>query len=775
MEAEDAANPGWLARRGLSVGLRAFTEVGRHPWRTVYISAVAQRGRHAELYPFHGHVSAILSIREREGWGGLLKGSGPRVAAEGLRVLLGADSKSEVVDVGPRRRQGRRRQGGEGAEERSLVGAGEELLGAGGRALLVSVTTHPLEVLATRLMTEDDSEYSSVQAGVRVILEAEGWAGFYRGFQATLLLQSIELLRDRVVGDWRQQLVDWVVEMLGYTPDSALPQVDADGFPLPPEPQIDSESRGWWAFKMLIGVPLLATVRVSLAVCRTRLVLAHSRHDSVIQALLQAAPLTAESRNDLMAIGWATAWGWLPMTLGGLVTKLVASAVLNPARQTDPAGRGQGGGRGRSDAQPAPSPRGNGWEAGGHSAGHDSGGAHGGAASPAATGGHSPEPAAAAPRAEMLRQHASAPPRLTRQQSLDDWEAASGRAAGSGRRVCGWSTFDPVRQVNSGEQLSAVLEAARRHEQLGVLLLTNPSCPKCRELRRQFSLVAVATTEQTPLAGRSAAPIRAGSAADGSEHGRNPAQAGLPPSAPQLATFAEIPSCGSGGACAHFQCPLTGQPLVDPVCDKDDVAYERTAILQHLASGNGASPVTKGPPANVFALPHPCVGRGSVLRNHALTTGCANSAACTRRPGHRSRPAVRDRPRQTFPFRGHSRAAAAAPGAPTAAGLRVLAAEAGARGWRGGCAGAGEAGAPRGGGPRAACTVRAARARGGRRRRAGADAAHVRALPRGRVTPAATAGAQRKQNPLAISKHTDAEPPPQSSVHCRLIRYVWPV
>ena len=48
----------------------------------------------------------------------------------------------------------RRRQGGDGAEERSLVGAGEELLRAGGRALLVSVTPHPPAVLATRRSEE---------------------------------------------------------------------------------------------------------------------------------------------------------------------------------------------------------------------------------------------------------------------------------------------------------------------------------------------------------------------------------------------------------------------------------------------------------------------------------------------------------------------------------------------------------------------------------------------------------------------------------------------
>eukprot|EP01043_Picozoa_sp_COSAG02_P054097 COSAG02_NODE_6072_length_3822_cov_19.557511_5_plen_116_part_00 len=30
-----------------------------------------------------------------------------------------------------------------------------------------------------------------------------------------------------------------------------------------------------------------------------------------------------------MNIGWAVAWGWLPMTLAGLVVKTIASAALN--------------------------------------------------------------------------------------------------------------------------------------------------------------------------------------------------------------------------------------------------------------------------------------------------------------------------------------------------------------------------------------------------------------------------------------------------------------
>ena len=41
------------------------------------------------------------------------------------------------------------------------------------------------------------------------------------------------------------------------------------------------------------------------------------------QALREAAPLTAQSRTELLNIGWAVAWGWLPMTLAGLLLKTV--------------------------------------------------------------------------------------------------------------------------------------------------------------------------------------------------------------------------------------------------------------------------------------------------------------------------------------------------------------------------------------------------------------------------------------------------------------------
>lgn len=139
-----------------AVGQKACTEVGRHPFRTVYISAVAQRGRNSQLYPFQGHFSGILSINEREGPMGLLKGAGPRVAAEGLRVLLGApgiDATAIELDARARRRKALRKSG----VSAEVLSAGNELLIELGRMLIVTGITHPLELVATRLMTEDDS------------------------------------------------------------------------------------------------------------------------------------------------------------------------------------------------------------------------------------------------------------------------------------------------------------------------------------------------------------------------------------------------------------------------------------------------------------------------------------------------------------------------------------------------------------------------------------------------------------------------------------------
>jgi hypothetical protein len=139
-----------------AVGQKACTEVGRHPFRTVYISAVAQRGRNSQLYPFQGHFSGIMSIHEREGPMGLLKGAAPRVAAEGLRVLLGApgiDATAIELDARARRRKALRKTG----VSAEMLSVGNELLIELGRVLVVTAITHPLELVATRLMTEDDS------------------------------------------------------------------------------------------------------------------------------------------------------------------------------------------------------------------------------------------------------------------------------------------------------------------------------------------------------------------------------------------------------------------------------------------------------------------------------------------------------------------------------------------------------------------------------------------------------------------------------------------
>ena len=49
----------------------------------------------------------------------------------------------------------------------------------------------------------------------------------------------------------------------------------------------------------------------------------------LLTAALFSVARQAQSRTELMNIGWAVAWGWLPMTLAGLVVKTIASAALN--------------------------------------------------------------------------------------------------------------------------------------------------------------------------------------------------------------------------------------------------------------------------------------------------------------------------------------------------------------------------------------------------------------------------------------------------------------
>jgi len=49
----------------------------------------------------------------------------------------------------------------------------------------------------------------------------------------------------------------------------------------------------------------------------------------LLTSVLFSVARQAQSRTELMNIGWAVAWGWLPMTLAGLVVKTIASAALN--------------------------------------------------------------------------------------------------------------------------------------------------------------------------------------------------------------------------------------------------------------------------------------------------------------------------------------------------------------------------------------------------------------------------------------------------------------
>lgn len=110
------------------------------------------------------------------------------------------------------------------------------------------------------------------------------------------------------------------MEWLGYVPDPAIPEsVDSAGFPVPNEEWLQQRQRrgalqalehaclapiefsvGWagdesllWrATKFLVGFGGIGLARISMSVCRTRLVLAHTPHETAMQALLEAAPLT---------------------------------------------------------------------------------------------------------------------------------------------------------------------------------------------------------------------------------------------------------------------------------------------------------------------------------------------------------------------------------------------------------------------------------------------------------------------------------------------------
>ena len=120
----------------------------------MYISAVAQRGRHAELYPFQGHVHGIRAICAHEGWGGLTKGTMPRVTAEALRVVFSQASRragaSYSAAVSPDARGEGRRRGSSspGREDGGWALPGKEMarlvVADGLICLLIAASTHPL-------------------------------------------------------------------------------------------------------------------------------------------------------------------------------------------------------------------------------------------------------------------------------------------------------------------------------------------------------------------------------------------------------------------------------------------------------------------------------------------------------------------------------------------------------------------------------------------------------------------------------------------------------
>jgi hypothetical protein len=196
-----------------SITKKVCNELGRHPWRTVYLSAVAQRGRHPELYPFQGHIAAIRSIHLREGLGGLLRGSGAHVTAETLRMLAmrasrggsGGSSNAEglareFAGVAGRGTIARNRVLQPVAPILESVGSGRwlgEPLRQVGICVALSFSSHPLELLATRMMTDSRVGYDTVRAALATVVEADGWRGLYVGVEATLMLHVRRRHRSR--------------------------------------------------------------------------------------------------------------------------------------------------------------------------------------------------------------------------------------------------------------------------------------------------------------------------------------------------------------------------------------------------------------------------------------------------------------------------------------------------------------------------------------------------------------------------------------------------
>ena len=45
----------------------------------------------------------------------------------------------------------------------------------------------------------------------------------------------------------------------------------------------------------------------------------------------------------------------------------------------------------------------------------------------------------------------------------------------------------------------------------------------------------------------------------------------------------------------EFVCPITGETMIDPVSDNQDISYERKAIEDWLGRGNTQSPSTQQP------------------------------------------------------------------------------------------------------------------------------------------------------------------------------------
>ncbi|CAM9774047.1 unnamed protein product [Ascophyllum nodosum] len=157
------------------------------PFWAVKISAVAQRGRLPQLWPFAGFIKAFSSILEKEGVAGLFKGWVPICAAGLLRYfrrgkLLYTDyywkttrrvTTRFIMSSGCSRNMNDR-------EVRAQTHEGVVA------KMLWACILHPFDLIATRMVTESSPQYATTTSSVSHVLGQRGVTGLFLGVRSSI-------------------------------------------------------------------------------------------------------------------------------------------------------------------------------------------------------------------------------------------------------------------------------------------------------------------------------------------------------------------------------------------------------------------------------------------------------------------------------------------------------------------------------------------------------------------------------------------------------------